>query len=298
MTHRCPDNYDTDLEQLFPHIKHVMSKYSSLLAKDELKKFAKEVGKKLVASDFKNKRVDDPTKISEKQEKKVKKFVKDYFDRAVEKKKAIDRKKAEKAKAKAAAKASSADQDRKVNGDMGLTNGAQPESIVEVDSDVEMDVSDDEDKDVPASVHSRPTTPADMPDLKRKREDEDVATPGTESDVKRMKEEDSPASSVSTPPPPPPPPPTDGMAESEMVDSEYVEMQQVKEETEEDRELRRQEAELMKENEEAMMMEDEIPKATEQKLPNFPPLNGHSHGKGDGMEGIEETVKHVEVLSH
>ncbi|CZR54666.1 related to histone-lysine N-methyltransferase [Phialocephala subalpina] len=87
---------------LFPHIKHIMQKFTKQLSKDDLKKFAKEVGKKLVASDFKNNRVEDPTKISEKQEKKVKKYVRDYFEKAVEKKKAIDKRKKEKEAAKLA----------------------------------------------------------------------------------------------------------------------------------------------------------------------------------------------------
>ena len=79
-----------------------MSRYTHKLPKDDLKKFAKEVGKKLVASDFKNNRVEDPSKISEKQERKVKKYVKEFFERAVEKKKGIEERKkvkeAEKAK--------------------------------------------------------------------------------------------------------------------------------------------------------------------------------------------------------
>src|SRR5271154_5142266 len=73
-----------------------MDKFRNKLPKDDLKKFAKEIGKKLVASDFKNNRVEDPTKISTKQEKKVKKYVKDFFDKAVAKKAAHDKMKAAK----------------------------------------------------------------------------------------------------------------------------------------------------------------------------------------------------------
>src|ERR1700722_9704832 len=73
-----------------------MDKFRNKLPKEDLKKFAKEIGKKLVASDFKNNRVEDPTKISSKQEKKVKKYVKDFFDKAVAKKAAHDKMKAHK----------------------------------------------------------------------------------------------------------------------------------------------------------------------------------------------------------
>ncbi|KAF2454529.1 hypothetical protein BDY21DRAFT_291302, partial [Lineolata rhizophorae] len=81
---------------LFPHIKYVMDKFKTKLPRDDLKRFAKEVSKKLVNSDFKNGRVEDPTKISTKQEKQVKKFVKEYFEKAVAKKREHDRLRAEK----------------------------------------------------------------------------------------------------------------------------------------------------------------------------------------------------------
>ena len=54
-----------------------------------------QISKKLVNSDYKNDRVDDPTKISHRQEKQIKKYVQEYFEKAVAKKKEHDRKKAE-----------------------------------------------------------------------------------------------------------------------------------------------------------------------------------------------------------
>ena len=54
-----------------------------------------KISKKLVSSDFKNNRVEDPTKISSRQEKQVKKHVKEYFDKAVAKKREHEKKKAE-----------------------------------------------------------------------------------------------------------------------------------------------------------------------------------------------------------
>ncbi|KAL9084370.1 MAG: hypothetical protein Q9159_005278, partial [Coniocarpon cinnabarinum] len=82
---------------LFPHVKYVMDKYRGKLDKEDLKRLCKEVSKKLVNSDFKNKRIEDPTKISDSQSRKVKKYVKDFLDRAVEKKKDKDAHNARKA---------------------------------------------------------------------------------------------------------------------------------------------------------------------------------------------------------
>ncbi|KAI4208045.1 MAG: hypothetical protein LQ346_000209 [Caloplaca aetnensis] len=79
---------------LFPHIKSVMDKYKHKLPKDDLKRFAKQIGKKLVESDYKRNRVEDPTKISPQQEKHVKKHVKEFFDKAVTRKKERDGKEA------------------------------------------------------------------------------------------------------------------------------------------------------------------------------------------------------------
>ncbi len=58
-----------------------------------------QVAKKLVASDFKHNRVEDPTKITAKQEKLVKKYVSDFLDKAVAKKRVHDVKKAERQQA-------------------------------------------------------------------------------------------------------------------------------------------------------------------------------------------------------
>lgn len=52
-------------------------------------------------SDFKNQRVEDPTQISTKQEKQVKKYVTDYLEKAVVKKRVHDQKKAERKELKA-----------------------------------------------------------------------------------------------------------------------------------------------------------------------------------------------------
>ncbi|PCD30814.1 hypothetical protein AU210_010487 [Fusarium oxysporum f. sp. radicis-cucumerinum] len=71
---------------VFPHIKHVLDKFHHKLPKEELKRFGKEIAKKLVSSDYKNNRVGDPNApLSEKQARKMKQYVKDFLDRAVKK---------------------------------------------------------------------------------------------------------------------------------------------------------------------------------------------------------------------
>ncbi|KAK2630074.1 hypothetical protein QTJ16_000894 [Diplocarpon rosae] len=257
---------------LFPHVRHVMKKFSKQLPKDDLKKFGKEVAKKLVASDYKNNRVEDPTKISEKQEKKVKTYVRDFFERAVEKKKVMDKRKRE----KVASSLSSLVSSSVVNGHKTATNGDIDGKAVEVADDGEADDAEADDADAidltpspidPATPSLSPTSASNSnSDLKRKRDDgegdgEGESTPGAEDSFsfphisseshKRLKEEGGPGGVGveigildGTPPPPPPPPPT---LPDEVVPSE--------EESEEAQELRRQEEDLMRENEEAMACE-------------------------------------------
>ena len=147
-----------------------------------------QVAKKLVNSDFKNNRVDDPTKITEKQQKKVKQFCKEYFDKAVIKHRAHEKKKAEK-QAK------------------GLES--KPEDTPNALSDEALDVkmSDDEDNadDKSAILEAEDSGSS----LKRKRADskENGALAEMASPSKR------PKSSTPTPPPPPPMTPGDGFGD-------------------------------------------------------------------------------------
>lgn len=190
-----------------------MEKYRKKLPKEDLKRFAKEIGKILTASDFKHKRVEDPTKITEYHEKKVRKSVRDYFEKAVAKRVAYEKKKAEK-------KATEA-----------LKNGQTPASVVSndidtpatadtstpVDADVEdkaamsdVDMSDDE-----LHTQSVPTTPVGDSSgddtLKRKRDEEAQKTPADSDDAfaKRFKADGTAIDASFGPPPPPPPPPAD-----------------------------------------------------------------------------------------
>ncbi|KAE9378964.1 hypothetical protein N431DRAFT_326970 [Stipitochalara longipes BDJ] len=263
---------------LFPHIKHVMQKFTKELPKEDLKKFAKEVGKKLVASDFKNGRVEDPNQISQKQEKKVKAYVRQFFEKAVEKRKELDKRKKEKEKARLA------------NGSSGSLEKVNGKGEAEEDGkaeDIDLTPTSPSPPGAPSSPHASIATPSvseSSPELKRKRTGEE--TPGDESDLKRLKEEDS------TPPPPPPPPPAEGMPD----EMDGMEPGLSKEETEEEKELRRQEEDLMRENEEAIKMEqDGTLKTAEENAQHHLTLNGNGvksepgNGNGETMEGVEDT---------
>ncbi|KAL8782875.1 MAG: hypothetical protein Q9213_005052 [Squamulea squamosa] len=189
---------------LFPHIKGVVDKYKHKLPKDDLKRFAKQVAKTLVDSDYKHGRVEDPTNITPSQERRVKKYVTEFFEKAVLRKKERDEK----------------DMDKKKKGDLPLEtpNGhGDVDAKQDEDSDGEhrMDMSDDDDeKPEPVLAtpfaSATPMTPADQlangDRLKRKRNGEEGTSDAGENDAestpkKQLKSE--------TPPPPPPPPAED-----------------------------------------------------------------------------------------
>lgn len=208
-----------------------MDKFRHKLPKEELKKFGRDINKKLVASDYKNGRVDDPTSITVKQEKKVKQYVKDFFDRAVEKFREHEKKKAERAARHAARRGSSGPD----------PNLAGP-SIETASKEV---VEEDDEAVMMSEVEDLVSSPGSSLDRKRKREEDDDAespgqlTPSETPSAKRLKEDEADAPS----PPPPPPPPPAGVADTPM--------------TEEERSMREQEEALMRENEEAQRLEDE-----------------------------------------
>lgn len=172
--------------QLFPSVIHVANKYKGKLDRDDIKRFAKECSKKLVNSDFKNKRVTDPSKIDFRQEKAVKKFVTDFFERAVVKKKEHDQKKGQ------------------------CSNQAGTDDM-QVDTPKDTDINDipnvagmDRTNDISASL-----SPAN---LKRARNEESSTTGAAHEDDPQGKK-----ARVSAPaPPPPPPPPAGDMREEDM----------------------------------------------------------------------------------
>lgn len=199
---------------LFPHIKYVIDKYKHKLPKEDLKRFGKDISKKLVSSDYKRNHVRDPTQpLDQKQARKVKTYVKDFLDRAVVKMKNYEKEKAVRHGPK----------------DAGV-NGPATDVDAMVDIADEVMLSDDEE-----------TASTGSPERKRKREDEAAAssnlTPSDGPSTKRLKEEDV---EDGAPPPPPPPPPTEP-APTDSPESL----------TEEQQALREQEEALMRENEEA-----------------------------------------------
>ncbi|KAL2201022.1 methyltransferase-like protein [Corynascus similis CBS 632.67] len=217
---------------LFPHVKHVVDKFHGKLPKEELKKFAREVNKKLVASDYKNNRVEDPTSIPPKVAKKVRKYAHDFFERAVVKYSEYEKKKARSA------------------GKLAEGTPSQPGDTV---SSAETPGKDDATmSDVEGDVPS----PGSSAGRKRKREDDDdrdhaespEAPPSETHSLKRVKEGGETGADGESPtaipsPPTPPPPPMDTPL------------------TEEERSMREQEEALMRENEEAQRLEDEAAQA-------------------------------------
>jgi histone-lysine N-methyltransferase SETD2 len=196
-----------------------MNKFRHKLPKDELKRLAKEISKKLVASDYKNKRVKDPTTMSGDKARGVKNYVKDFFDRAVVKHREHEKRKAER----------DARNTAQGPADALVEPAANDELSTQVDDEVILtDVEDEE-----ASV--------DSADRKRKRDGDEAGsayqTPSDTPSLKRVKEDDA-----ITPPPPPPPPPA--------ADTPTTEM------TEEERFMKEQEEALMRENEEAERLEE------------------------------------------
>lgn len=218
-----------------------MDKFRHRLPKDDLKKFGKDINKKLVASDYKNNRVDDPTTISEKQERKVKKYVKDFFERAVEKYK-------EHQQQKTASQTTKHDHSALQLGAPTVLETTMGSPTVKLDEDITM--TDDE---------GTSSTPASS-DRKRKRDDGMVDSPGlTPSDtpiIKRLKDEDGDAPS---PPPPPPPPPENVVTPSVEVSEQEAALMRENEEAQriadeaERQKLLEQEAELERENERNML---------------------------------------------
>lgn len=179
-----------------------MNKYKNKIPKDDLKRFAKDISKKLSASDFKAGRVKDPTKLDEKHIAKVKKFCKDFFDKA-----AYKHKKHEEEKASRKLKQTNGDKSQEPSS----TTSPAPANLdasPDLDDDVKKeDESDDEDvkmsDDEDSPSLKQEATNGDT-SLKRKRsspyikdEDEDF----TKSPFKRPN-----LSETESPPPPPPPP--------------------------------------------------------------------------------------------
>lgn len=208
----------------------MLDKFRNKLPKDELKRLGKEVAKKLVASDYKNGRVDDPSApLSDKQAKKIRQYVHTFLDKAVHKYGAHHKKDQGDAPSRGSgAEEASADAQMELPVE-SMTPTDEPLAVNGVDDSI---LSDAEDSLSPNSA-----------DRKRKREGEvsesACQTPTEEGpDTKRLKENEG-----ATPPPPPPPPPEDTAALGSDPEQKWA--------------LQEQEEALMRENEEAQRLEDE-----------------------------------------
>ncbi|PYI22165.1 hypothetical protein BO99DRAFT_354298 [Aspergillus violaceofuscus CBS 115571] len=178
---------------LFPHVKYVVDKFKHKLPKDDLKRYAKDVAKKLVNSDFKNNRVEDPTKIDEKQQRKVKNFCKEFFDKAVVKHRAHEKRRAER-------------QSMEAHMRPAVATAAGP---AEDDPDVRMS-DDEDDHDGPAQEgDTNMLSAGEMQGIFKRKREEDMAT-GDGSATDFTTPSSSKRQRSSTPPPPPPPPMSPG----------------------------------------------------------------------------------------
>lgn len=177
-----------------------MNKYKHKIPRDDLKRFAKEIAKKLVASDFKSGRVKDPTKVDEKQQRKVKEYCKQFFDKAASKhKKHEDERSARKSKKEGKSK--------------DTPEGSPHVKSEFADEDEEIKMSDNE-LDEKVSPTPEIGTPSESQSLKRKRESvgvkgEDVDVPQSPLKKLHVDTQDEKESIPGPPPPPPPPPATD-----------------------------------------------------------------------------------------
>jgi hypothetical protein len=211
-------------------VKHVLDKFRHKLPKEELKRLGKDVARKLVASDYKNNRVSDPgAPLTEKQERNIKKYVKDFLDRAVAKYEAHHRKRTSETAQK------SAGSEQATNGKPASgadKPGESPDSSQDREAAAEDIVLSDMEEESPDVAADR----------KRKRGAEiavtSVDSPLDGPEVKRLKEDDPDGA---TPPPPPPPPPENPGAAR----------------TEEAQALLEQEEALVRENEEAQRLDEE-----------------------------------------
>lgn len=159
----------------------------------------------MVESDYKNKRVSDPRKIGEKQIKAAKKYVLDYMNKAVHKKRDHDKKKIAREEEKARDEAA-----KMPNGTTApeLTSGLSTEDNDE-EEDMDIEMSDDE----------ADNTTSELASIKRKRDRETPATPLDDDDATTHASKRPRTEEEATPPPPPPPPPPPAVDDYPMDES-------------------------------------------------------------------------------
>lgn len=144
----------------------------------------------MVESDFKNDRVKDPSKIDAKQEKAVKKYVTNFFEKAVEKRKSHGKRKAE----------TGSKEDSISKG--GLGNGQEEDALEISDNELEEEYKA---LSTPVDTTSSPGMP------KRRREEQEAIAGADDPENKKLRTLIPPI------PPPPPPPPSRDMEDVEMA---------------------------------------------------------------------------------
>ncbi len=176
---------------LHPHIKHVMDKYKSKFEKETLKKYTKEFAKMVVDGDFKKGRVEDPSRVSDKQAKSLKKNAYTFFDKAVKKQEVANKKRAER---KASHKKDGS------NTPAGSPPAAAGSPIEKEDGDAEF-TDDEADQPEATPAESSSSVSAAKRRLEELTDGEDLET------VLKRQRMDEPTTVAPPPPPPPPPPP-------------------------------------------------------------------------------------------
>ncbi|EJT81930.1 histone-lysine N-methyltransferase [Gaeumannomyces tritici R3-111a-1] len=295
---------------IFPQIKHVADKFYKRLPKEDLKKFVKEINKNLAASDYKHGRVDDPSRISERQESKVRKYTRDFLEKAVKKHEQWAAERTGRKTRDQAGEEPKAATGRLDAGSRPPSTGASPMP----------------DKDVVSDVDAHLDSPGSPSDLKRKRSSEDDAesmvdelTPGETPSLKRLREGDVEAPS---PPPPPTPPPLEDLDDAVMIEEvaaekrlqehedalvrENEEAKQLQLDAAEQARLREHEAALERENQEALIAlqnerRDEDAHMTNGNMTKLDAvamdLDGVGGG-GDGTSNLGIPSRKREVLGH
>ena len=180
---------------LHPHVSHVSGKYKNKLAKEDVKRWAKEFAKQVVDSDFKKGRVEDPNKLSDKKIKDVKKQCQMFFEKALKKKAASDQKRAERKAQK------------EKNGDGSKTPIGSPPPAALSPPAADDDVLSDHEMDDALDM-----TPSDAATASKRRRDDPANLAEEDSISKKQRME---SADFALRPPPPPPPAKELSAEAE-----------------------------------------------------------------------------------
>ncbi len=281
-----------------------MNKYHKKLPREDLKKHAKDVSKAIVRSDYKHNRVVDPTVLTRDVEKSAKKYVNDYFAKAVKKRAEYEVRRRAKAEANCGVDGGeNAKPKSEGTTPTDTPSESQQKKLEDDEEDVKMKMSDDDDHDVSMG----PSNHDGAQDLKRKHDEPH------DEDAKRLKEEGDSQSQESFPTPPPPPPPSgapsaydESIATATPITPAVMEaplpplpsLEEEMAQQAKDAELREAEAALERENEENAVKEahgdfpikkDDLVLSIEQHPTNsgMQALHGGAHVNGDG--GISRT---------